>query len=111
MKYSLTENFKVLPNGIILFQIKAERDIKRFGVKKGDLGGWLQEESNLSQEGDSWVGENAHVSECAVILGNAWVHGNAVIYGYAKIYGDAEIEKNLCIHGDARVFGSAQAAL
>ena len=46
-KYSLTKNKKETIFGT-LFQIKAE---KSFGViTKGELGGWIKEEKNLSQE-------------------------------------------------------------
>ena len=65
MKYSLTNNTKTLSSGTILRQIKAGRDILRFGVKAGDLGGWIESKKNLSQAG------NAQVS------GNAWVYGDA----------------------------------
>ena len=46
---------------IKLFRIKATRDIPVLGVKKGDLGGLVEKESNLSQDGDAWVYGNARV--------------------------------------------------
>ena len=52
-KYSLTNNKKVWC-GITLFQIKAE--ISFGNVSKGDLGGYIEKEENLSQVyGDAWV--------------------------------------------------------
>ncbi|MEV9344389.1 hypothetical protein AB0175_03365 [Klebsiella pneumoniae] len=48
--------------GTKLFRIRA---LIAFGVvDKGDLGGWVEKEDNLSQEGNAWVS------------GNAWVFGN-----------------------------------
>lgn len=45
-KYELTNETKIF-NGVELHRIKALKD---FGdVKKGDLGGWLEKEENLSQ--------------------------------------------------------------
>ena len=44
-KYELTQETKKLPNGIILYRIKALND---FGdVKAGDLGGFVEKESNI----------------------------------------------------------------
>ena len=73
-KYELTSNKK-----FGLTQIRALKDIERLGIKKGDLGGWVQSELNLSQEG------------------NAWVYGDALVYGDARVYGDA------WVYGNARV--------
>ena len=39
MKYSFTEESKVV-GGVTLKRIIAERDIPRYGISKGDLGGW-----------------------------------------------------------------------
>ena len=50
-------------------------------IGKGELGGWIEKESNLS--GDAWVSGNAKV------YGNAEVYGDARVYGNAKVYGDA----------------------
>ncbi len=66
MKYELTTNKRGH-----LTQIRAIKDFAN--VKKGDLGGFIESESNLSQEGDCWVYENAQV------------FGNAQVYGYAVI--------------------------
>ena len=89
-KYELTENKKEV-FGIVLFQIKALVNIDRFNVKKGDLGGWIEKEKNLSQDGDAWVYGDALVS------GNAWVSGNA------RVCGDALVCGNAWVSGNARV--------
>ena len=58
-KYSLTKTTKEWC-GTTLFQIKAEKD---FGdVSKGDLGGYIEKEDNLSQHGNAWIYGNARVS-------------------------------------------------
>ncbi len=51
-KYELTKETKE-HYGTKVFRIKALRDFS--DVKKGDLGGWIQSEANLSQTGDCWV--------------------------------------------------------
>ena len=53
-KYELIDNTKQI-SGITLFQIKALIDIPLFGVKAGDLGGWVEKERNLSHTDNAWV--------------------------------------------------------
>jgi hypothetical protein len=70
-------------NKHILHRIVATRD---FGyIKKGDLGGWIENENNLSHEGNCWVSDNARVFD------NAWVFGKAQVYGGAQVFGDAQV--------------------
>ena len=100
MKYKLTKN-TIEYKGRTLYQIVALKD---FGnVKKGKLGGWIESEYNLSQEGDCWVYENAKVYGKARVFDNAKVFWDAEIYGNAFVYGDAHI------FGSAKVCGSARA--
>jgi hypothetical protein len=77
-KYELTSETKGI-NGVILHRIKALKDFvcQGFQVNKGDLGGWVESESNLAQEGNCWVFGNALVSGDALVSGNALVFGNA----------------------------------
>ena len=51
-KYRLTEETKVI-NGHTLHRIEALKDFG--GVKKGELGGWIEKEDNLSHDGNAWV--------------------------------------------------------
>ena len=63
-KYKLTKNSIEFYNKT-LFQIQALKD---FGdVKAGDLGGYIEKESNLSQEEDCWIYGNAIVCDNAKI--------------------------------------------
>ena len=52
MKYKLTKNKKTIGE-ITVYQIEALKDFSN--IKKGDLGGWIEKESNLSHLGDCWV--------------------------------------------------------
>ena len=85
-KYELTKNTKKLYDRT-LYQIKALRSFSN--VLKGDLGGWIEKEANLSQDGDAWVYGDAQVYGNADIFGNARVFGNAWVYGDAWVSGDA----------------------
>ena len=74
--------------------------IKDFSdVKKGNRGGLIDNEDNLSQEGDCWVYRNARV------YGNARIYGNAQVYGRARVYDNAHIYDSTQICGNARVCG------
>ena len=57
-KYELTSNTKKTIYGT-LYQIRYLKDLEF--AKKGELGGWIQSESNLSQEGNARVSGNARV--------------------------------------------------
>ena len=85
-KYKLTENKKEI-FGTTLYQIEALKDFSN--VSKGDLGGWIKKESNLSQLNNAWVYDDALVS------GNAWVYGNAQVYGDTQVYGNEKIVSNI----------------
>ncbi len=88
-----------------LYRIRALKD---FGdVRAGELGGYLENESNLSQDGAAWVYDEACVCDNAKVLGNAVVKGNACVCGYAKITDDAYISGNACIADDAGVYDDA----
>ena len=69
-KYKLTEK-KITFEGVELFQIQALKDFP--GVGKGDFGGWVEKEENLSQTGSSWVHEDVK------IYGEVRVGGNTQI--------------------------------
>lgn len=58
-KYEITS--EVHPEIPTLRRIRALRDIPRYAVKAGDLGGWIEKEANLTQEGDAWVRGDAQV--------------------------------------------------
>lgn len=68
----MNKKYEMIPEGG-LFRIKALRDIPSHGIKTGDLGGLIQEEHNLSQDGDCWVWRNARVYENARVSGDAKV--------------------------------------
>ena len=59
-KFELTAEFVTNVFGKKLFRIKA---LVAFGdVEKGELGGFIEKEDNLSHDGNAWVSGNAQVS-------------------------------------------------
>ena len=98
-KFSLTATTRSL-SGITLFQIKAEMS---FGsVSKGDLGGYVEKEANLSADGYAWIFGDA------AVFGDAWISGDAEVSGDAWIFGDAAVSGNARISGNAEVSGNAR---
>ena len=80
-KFELTTEF-IEKYGRKLFRIKA---LIKFGcIDAGELGGYIEKEENLSQDGDAWVS------------GDARVYGNAEVSGDAEVYGNADYTT---IHG------------
>lgn len=87
-KFELTSEFVTNIFGTKLFRIKA---LVEFGnIKAGELGGYIEKEENLDQDGDAWVYGNAKVYGDAEVCGNAKVYGNAKVCGNAKICGNAD---------------------
>ncbi len=84
------------------------RALRSFGnVNKGDLGGWLEKEENLSHERNSWVYEDAWVFDGARVFGGAWVYGGAWVFGGAHAYGGARVFGGARVYDDARVYEDA----
>ena len=92
-KYKLTEETLEI-DGIILHRIIALKDF--YGVKKGDLGGFVEKESNLAHDYNCWI------------YNDAVVRGNAEVYGDAKVYCDATVCGNAKVYGNAIVCGEAK---
>ena len=104
-KYKLTEE-TISVNGRTLYRIEA---IKDFGdVKKGDKGGYVENEENLSQSGDCWAYDDAKVYDNSMVFGNAEVCGDAMVCGNAMVYGDAQIYNDAIVCGNAKVYGYAK---
>lgn len=93
------KKYKLIKNNVNYFcslghyRIEAIKDFN--DVKKGDIGGYVENEDNLSQYGDCWIYDDARV------YGNAKVCDNAKIYGRAKIHGNAIICNNAIIESDS----------
>jgi len=104
-KYELTDE-TIEVYGTALHRIKALKD---FGnVKKGELGGYVESERNLSQEGNCWVYDNARVYSNAKVFGNAEVCDNARVYSNAKVCDNARVYSNAKVFGNAEVCGNAE---
>lgn len=102
-KFELTT--KISFNGRTLYRIRALKD---FGVvKKGDLGGYVEKESNLSQTGDAWIYDDAKVMDNAIVKENATLHHNAEVYDKAIVSGLASVNENVTLRDKATVSDNA----
>ena len=72
-KYELVKTDTVTTSGRTLYRIRALVAIGLL-VAPGELGGYVENENNLS------------------LSGNAWVSGDAQVYGNAQVYGDARVK-------------------
>jgi carbonic anhydrase/acetyltransferase-like protein (isoleucine patch superfamily) len=116
-KYELTARSKIF-RGEKVYHIRALKD---FGdVCKGDFGGWVASEANLSQYGDCWLEHEAvamgnsriraaaRVMDYAVIKENAVVEGECTVCERAVIAGDAVVTGGMVVAGNTVVGGKTK---
>lgn len=122
-KYRLTEE-TIEFNGVTLHRIEA---LKYFSVvRKGDKGGFVQSEKNLSQLDNCWIFNdskaigNSLVHKNAVLSGNSIICDNAIATGFswicdhsivcekALITDNAQIQCNSVVCGNSYVAGDAK---
>lgn len=106
-----------------MHRIKALKD---FGdVKTGDIGGYVESEDNLSQDGNCWIDDiaivkdeakvldnaiikgRAQVLDNAIVFNNATVSGNAIVNNHSKVYDNSMVSGNAIINGTSKVYGHA----
>lgn len=77
-------------------------------VHAGDLGGWIANENNLSQDGNAWVAGDAIVFGKAEVTNDALVRDNAKVFGKTWVGEAAEVDRNAQVFGGAWVYGYAR---
>jgi len=97
-KYALTGESKE-HRGVTVHRIIRLRD--------GQVGGWIEKESNLSHEGNCWVYDEATVIEDAIICDDAQASVAADIHGKARISGHARVTGTACVYDRAHVCENA----
>ena len=126
----MDKKYELIPSDIEgLFRIKALKDFNN--VKKGDIGGYIQSENNLSQLDDCWIYDdavvrdnakvchnaqiydkvivmgNAEVCDNAQVCDNAFVLDNAIVCDNARIRGHAVVQHDAVVRGNAQIWGDA----
>ena len=103
----MDKKYELIPSDIEgLFRIKALKDFN--DVKKGDIGGYVKSENNLSQYDDCWIYDNAIVYDNAVVMDDAQVCDNAIVRDDARVFANAQIYDNAVVVGNARVCDNAE---
>lgn len=127
-KYELLKDDTIEVEGRTLYRIRALNKFKLYPlleVLPVELGGYIENEDNLSHDGTCWVGENAKAYGSAIIFDHAHVGGNSVIKDNASIFelactggntvisgasvirGLSTIDDNAEINGDVEISGLA----
>lgn len=116
-KYNMTgvrQTITVDGMPVNVYRIEATCDFKTVEggeVLAGDMGGWVENAYNLSQDGQAWVDNNAvvygsgRVEDDALVADDAIcegvVSGSAVVRGHAKIERAAQCMDNCLVCDDA----------
>lgn len=118
LKYEITDiAHKTYP---FLHRIRALQDVGIW-VKAGDLGGFVESESNLAVDpddaawifndaivcGSAYVGQGSSLLNSAIACDSAYASGGSVLSGHARAEDDAYL-RGAVMHGSARVSGFAQ---
>lgn len=113
------EKYIELKDGRKLYQIRALREIQNermiVSIKKGELGGYVESEKNLSQEGNSWICQSARVYENALVKDGSLVGNKVIVRGNAAIEDDAYVRAmsigKTIIEDNARIGGISTVGL
>ncbi len=100
-------------------------DVSGYTVRKGDFGGFVESEENLSHEGTCWINKNAKAFGNARVTGDCWIDDNAIVcdnakvdghamlchnvqaFDFAEIHNDADLQDKVKVHGHVEVTGDA----
>ena len=84
-----------------MYRIRALKDFS--DVKKGDLGGYVESEDNLSQLGNCWIYDDSIVGLGSSVLNNAIVRGSSRIVNGSEISDNAIVENESVIDESSTV--------
>ena len=115
-KYKLTTKTKLI-DGHKVYRIKALKSFDTIigrRVNKGDLGGWVESEDNLSHDGTCWLFDeaagydNSRRTEDSVGYGNSRQSGNSRQYGNSQQFDDSRQYGHSWQSGNSRQYGYSQ---
>lgn len=99
-KYKLDKEDTVIWYSHRLYRIIA---IKDFGnVSKGDKGGYVESEKNLSHFGKSWIYDEAKACGEASIEADAHIHDDVIVYGSIILCGISRASGNALLFDNYR---------
>ena len=116
----LKDEYNTIRNGNRkLHRIKALKEFTTIHgrvIAKGEIGGYIESEDNLSQHGDCWVCDNAKVydeacvTDDAVVCDRAEVNWHAIVMGEAQINGYAQVSDYAQVSENAKICDKAAVA-
>jgi len=108
MKYRLIKlesNDPMYKKGL-KFRIKA---LKSFGsVEKGDIGGYVTSEKNLSQDGNCWVFDKAEMHNKSRLFDDAKMYDESKMYNESKMLNFAEMYDNAEMHNESEMHNNSR---
>lgn len=117
-KYKIDYENKIRYKGRTLYRIIALRDFS--DVMKGDKGGYVESEQNLSQDGDCWIYDEAKAMDDSRVENDARMHyrseiqdrakmcGNSRMYSNAMMFDDSELQDYAEMHHKSLLYGFAK---
>lgn len=103
--YELRADLTIVYNGRVLYRIEATKDLPDHDVRRGDLGGYVQNKSNLS--GEAWIYDEAKVYNKARVYDKAKIKNRAVVSDSARIYGEAQVCADSQVYGHTKIYEKA----
>ena len=83
------------------YRVKALKD---FGsVKKGDIGGFVTNEHNLSQDGNCWIYDDAKIFDSSEIYNNAKMFNNSKMFDNSRMYDDSRMFDDCEMHDNSEM--------
>ena len=85
------------------------RALKDFGdVRKGDLGGFVENENNLSQDGNCWIYDNAKAIDYSEMYDNSSIHDNSIMFDNSEMYDNSIMSDNSEMHGNSEMYDNSR---
>ncbi len=89
-----------------MYRIRALKDFS--DVKKGQFGGYVESEENLSQLGNCWIYDDSIVGLGSRVIHNAVVKSSSTVIGYSEIKDSAVIDDSSHIDNSSIISGQSK---
>lgn len=100
-QYEFTDATRILANGETVYRIRATRDMPKYIVGAGDLGGWMSKDATLGE--DCWVFGESVLGGYAQLLDNSYMSFNAQVLDHAVVSLASRVRSDAVVSGHARV--------
>lgn len=108
LKYELVAGDTRTVLSATVHRIRALRPITAHRVRAGDLGGYVESERNLSQDGDAWISGDAMAVQRSRLEGAALATDEVLLSGFAILRDNARMSRFSRADGHAIIGGQAR---